>query len=120
MLVRHSPLRSKPHVVLHDTVLVTLRRDASLWWLCTLVLTLGSVGNSWVRVSAQGGFIYPVLAEYLLSRLYRRMVWSLTFVPNMLLKDASMSRYPEWKAYIARSGMLIPQFGGGGAAPKGQ
>jgi protein-S-isoprenylcysteine O-methyltransferase Ste14 len=36
-------------------------------------------------------------------------VWGALFVPNMLTKEASMSRYPEWKAYHARTGMLLPK-----------
>jgi protein-S-isoprenylcysteine O-methyltransferase Ste14 len=38
-------------------------------------------------------------------------VWTLVFVPNMLRKEASMSRYPEWAAYKARSGFLLPRLG---------
>lgn len=31
-----------------------------------------------------------------------------TFMPNMLQKDASISRHPGWDAYQAQSGLLIP------------
>lgn len=31
------------------------------------------------------------------------------FVPNMLRKDRSMSRYEEWDDYTARSGLLLPK-----------
>eukprot|EP00796_Vickermania_ingenoplastis_P013461 gene13461-9269_t len=49
-------------------------------------------------------------------------IWSLVFVPWMLQKEARMSRYPQWKEYKARSGLLLPipreachlQGGGGG------
>ena len=37
-------------------------------------------------------------------------VWALIFLPNMLQKEASMSRYPQWKAYLSRSGFLFPQW----------
>ena len=37
------------------------------------------------------------------------VVWSAVFLPNMLRKEASMSRYPEWDAYRARTGMLLPR-----------
>ena len=30
------------------------------------------------------------------------------FIPNMLKKDKSLSRYPEFKAYKAKSGLIIP------------
>ncbi len=35
-------------------------------------------------------------------------VWCGLFAPNMIRKEASMSRYPEWAAYRARTGWLIP------------
>jgi protein-S-isoprenylcysteine O-methyltransferase Ste14 len=31
------------------------------------------------------------------------------FLPNMLKKDKSLSRYPEFEAYKARSGLLLPK-----------
>lgn len=34
------------------------------------------------------------------------------FVPNMLKKDKSLSRYPQFEAYRAQSGMLVPQLWG--------
>jgi protein-S-isoprenylcysteine O-methyltransferase Ste14 len=36
-------------------------------------------------------------------------MWTLVFVPNMLAKDASMSRYKEWPAYIKQSSLLLPK-----------
>ncbi|MEM6993769.1 MAG: DUF1295 domain-containing protein [Myxococcota bacterium] len=36
-------------------------------------------------------------------------VWLAMFVPNMLRKDASMSRYPEWADYHARTGLVLPK-----------
>lgn len=38
-------------------------------------------------------------------------VWLGVFVPNMLAKEASMSRYPEWASYVARTGFLLPRLG---------
>lgn len=44
-----------------------------------------------------------------------RLVLAL-FVSNMCKKDESLSRYPEFADYEARSGLLLPQlFGGAGA-----
>ncbi len=40
-------------------------------------------------------------------------VWTSLFLPNMLRKEARMSRYPEWAAYKARTGFLLPGFGRG-------
>jgi len=38
------------------------------------------------------------------------------FVPNMRKKDSSLSRYPEFEAYKARSGLLFPKLFGQAAA----
>jgi protein-S-isoprenylcysteine O-methyltransferase Ste14 len=35
-------------------------------------------------------------------------VWLGVFAPNMVMKEASLARYPEWAAYRARSWWLIP------------
>lgn len=35
-------------------------------------------------------------------------VWTMLFHTNMCLKEASMSRYPEWAAYASRTGMVLP------------
>jgi protein-S-isoprenylcysteine O-methyltransferase Ste14 len=43
--------------------------------------------------------------------------WVGVFVPNMLRKDRSMSRYPEWAWYTARTGLLFPQPWQPAAAP---
>ncbi len=37
-------------------------------------------------------------------------VWSGVFAVNMIMKEASMSRYPEWQAYRAHTGWLLPKF----------
>lgn len=36
------------------------------------------------------------------------VVWLMLFVPNMLAKEASMCRYAEWDAWVARSGFIVP------------
>jgi protein-S-isoprenylcysteine O-methyltransferase Ste14 len=35
-------------------------------------------------------------------------VWLQIFTPNMLAKEHSMSRYPQWPVYYKSSGMLLP------------
>jgi steroid 5-alpha reductase family enzyme len=44
--------------------------------------------------------------------------WFLFFVRNMLQKDRSMSRHPEFAAYKARTGMFLPSLGRGSARPR--
>jgi protein-S-isoprenylcysteine O-methyltransferase Ste14 len=55
-------------------------------------------------------------------------VWIGIFLVNMKMKEASMSRYPEWGAYAGRTGMLLPRLSallgrtrdGSDAAPEGR
>ena len=51
---------------------------------------------------------YALLTLHWLPWLVLAWVWLALFVPNMMLKEASMSRYPGWQAYKARTGMLWP------------
>ncbi len=44
-------------------------------------------------------------------------IWLGVFVPNMIKKEQSMSRYPEWAAYVRRSGFLLPRVLPVAAAP---
>jgi protein-S-isoprenylcysteine O-methyltransferase Ste14 len=62
---------------------------------------------------------FAALAGHWLPWAVLAWVWTSLFLPNMLRKEASMSRYPEWAAYQARSGFLLPSFArapAGGAA----
>ena len=52
---------------------------------------------------------FAMLAQHWLPWLILAWVWGGVFLPNMLRKEASMARYPEWAAYKARSGMLLPK-----------
>lgn len=36
------------------------------------------------------------------------IVWLFVFLPNMIAKEKSLSRYPEWKEYKKRSGWVLP------------
>jgi len=52
---------------------------------------------------------YAVVAWHWFPWLLLLLVWTLLFRTNMLMKESSMSRYPEWPAYRARTGMLLPR-----------
>ena len=60
---------------------------------------------------------FAMVAGHWLPWLVLAWVWLGVFVPNMLGKEASMGRYPEWSAYHARTGMLLPRFRNRPAAP---
>jgi protein-S-isoprenylcysteine O-methyltransferase Ste14 len=54
-------------------------------------------------------FSFALLVGHWLPFVVLGIVWSQVFFTNMLMKEASMSRYPEWDAYKARTGMLLPR-----------
>lgn len=61
---------------------------------------------------------FAVVAGHWLPWLVLAWVWLGVFVPNMLAKEESMSRYPEWADYVARTGMLLPRPRGKGEIPE--
>lgn len=52
---------------------------------------------------------YALLVGHWIPWAVLAWVWIGIFLPNMLAKDASLSRYPGWAAYRARSGLLLPR-----------
>lgn len=52
---------------------------------------------------------FASLVGHWLPWLVLGWVWTGVFLPNMVMKEASMARYPEWAAYRARTGMLLPR-----------
>ncbi len=59
---------------------------------------------------------FAVVAGHWLPWLVLAWVWLGLFVPNMLGKERSMSRYPQWADYRASTGMLLPRLRGVPAA----
>jgi protein-S-isoprenylcysteine O-methyltransferase Ste14 len=53
---------------------------------------------------------FAMMVWHWLPVLVLTWVWSGLFAVNMIMKEASMSRYPEWQAYRARTGWLLPKF----------
>ena len=52
---------------------------------------------------------FAMLAQHWLPFVILGMITASVFVPNMLKKDKSLSRYPEFAAYQERSGLLLPK-----------
>ena len=52
---------------------------------------------------------YALVVWHWFPWLVLAMVWGLVFLTNMKLKEASMSRYPEWDAYYRRTGLVLPR-----------
>lgn len=51
---------------------------------------------------------FAMMAWHWFPVLVLAWVWLCLFAVNMVMKEASMSRYPEWAAYKKRSWWLIP------------
>ncbi len=52
---------------------------------------------------------FALIVQHWLPWAILAWVWGNFFLTNMVMKEASMSRYPEWAAYKARAGMLLPK-----------
>jgi protein-S-isoprenylcysteine O-methyltransferase Ste14 len=52
---------------------------------------------------------FALLTQHWLPLAILGVFSALVFVPNMRKKDRSLSRYPEFAAYKARSGLLLPK-----------
>jgi protein-S-isoprenylcysteine O-methyltransferase Ste14 len=52
---------------------------------------------------------YAIVVWHWLPWVILAAIWGLLFHTNMRMKEASMSRYPEWADYKARTGMVLPK-----------
>ena len=52
---------------------------------------------------------YAIIVQHWIPWAILAWVWIGVFLVNILQKEASMSRYQEWKEYKKQSGMLIPK-----------
>ena len=52
---------------------------------------------------------YALLVGHWLPWAILAFVWSCLFATNIAMKESSMSRHPEWDAYVKRSGYLLPK-----------
>ena len=124
---------------LAPVLLVTRRYDAPpavlgcaiLLYAIGVILMIGSDAQKWFVLKMKRGLItdgffartrnpnylgemmvyasFAVVAGHWIPWVVLAWVWSGVFIPNMLRKDASLSRYPEWPAYRARTGLLFPR-----------
>ena len=51
---------------------------------------------------------YAVVVGHWIPWMVLGWVWTAVFLVNMLMKEASMSRYPGWETYRKKTGMLLP------------
>jgi protein-S-isoprenylcysteine O-methyltransferase Ste14 len=52
---------------------------------------------------------YALLIQHWIPWVILAYIWAGVFWVNMLIKEASLARYPEWEAYKARTGILLPR-----------
>jgi protein-S-isoprenylcysteine O-methyltransferase Ste14 len=52
---------------------------------------------------------FALLVQHWIPWVVLAFWWGLVFLPNMLVIEESLSRYPGWKDYKARTGLLLPQ-----------
>ena len=52
---------------------------------------------------------YAMIVQHWIPWAILAWVWIGVFLVNILQKESSMSRYPEWKEYKQKTGMLIPK-----------
>lgn len=124
---------------LAPVIIVTQRVEAPMWLLAaaTLAYTLGVVvmmgsdAQKYFVLKARRGLItdgffarvrhpnylgemvlygsFAALSLHWVPWVVLAWVWLGVFVPNMVRKERSMARYPEWPGYVARSGFLLPK-----------
>jgi protein-S-isoprenylcysteine O-methyltransferase Ste14 len=51
---------------------------------------------------------YALLVQHWIPWIVLAYWWTMVFLINVLMIESSISRYPEWEAYKARTGLLLP------------
>ena len=51
---------------------------------------------------------FALMVLHWLAFVILAVVWIFVFIPNMLAKEKSLSRYPEWQDYKKKSGWILP------------
>lgn len=51
---------------------------------------------------------YALIVQHWIPWIILAYWWTMVFLVNMLIIESSLSRYPEWHSYKARTSMLIP------------
>ncbi len=54
---------------------------------------------------------FAMLAQHWLPFVILGLFISIIFIPNMIKKDRSLSRYEEFEKYHEKSGLILPKFG---------
>ena len=96
-------------------VVIMMASDAQKYY--TLWVQRGLITTGMFRVIRHPNYLgemmlygaFALVAGHWIPWVILAWVWVNLFATNMAMKEASMSRYPEWAAYKARTGMLLPK-----------
>jgi protein-S-isoprenylcysteine O-methyltransferase Ste14 len=117
--VAASPALLGAAVLLHTLgVVIMMSSDAQKYFV--LRARKGLITDGWFGRVRHPNYLgemmlygsYALLAQHWAPWVVLAWVWTGLFLPNMIAKERSMSRYPEWEAYRARSGFLLPKLFG--------
>jgi steroid 5-alpha reductase family enzyme len=86
---KHTALRTRPGVLITDG-LWGRTRNPNYFGELLIYVAFTSLAMHWIPLAALGAVVAGV------------------WVPNMLRKDASLSRYPDFAAYKARTKLFVP------------
>lgn len=83
---------------------------------CTLKLRKGLITDGMFKGIRHPNYLgemmvygaFALLAWHWIPTLVLALFWATMFSTNMVMKEVSMSRFPEWAAYRKRSWWLIP------------
>jgi protein-S-isoprenylcysteine O-methyltransferase Ste14 len=95
-------------------VAIMLASDAQKFF--TLRVRRGLISDGMFRYVRHPNYLGEMLIYFALAlmvwhwfpALLLACIWCGLFAVNMVMKEASMSRYPDWRAYKARTWWLLP------------
>lgn len=123
LLISNSDLYELSAVKLYGAVAIhtlgltlMLSSDAQKYY--TLKFKRGLITDGWFSRTRNPNYLgeiliygsYAFLTQSWIGWAIVLWVWIAVFLPNMINKDRSMSRYPEWKDYVKKTGRLLPKF----------
>jgi protein-S-isoprenylcysteine O-methyltransferase Ste14 len=124
VLPRHEPsLALMAGAAVVHTLGVTIMMVADAQKYFTLRVKRGLITDGMFRYVRHPNYLgemmlygaYALLVGHWVPWAVLAWVWLALFRTNMIMKEASMSRYADWAAYEARTGMLLPRLFAAGA-----
>ena len=84
---------------------------------CTLKIKRGLITDGMFKYVRHPNYLgemmiygsFALLAWHWIPVIVLAYFWGTMFLTNMVMKEASMSRYPEWAEYKKRTWWLVPK-----------